>query len=391
VSAAGLRDALATRVERGELPGVVWAVADGAGERVEAIGSVAFDDPEPMRRDTVFRIASVTKPMVAAVTMMLVEDGRLALDEPVDRLLPELADRRVLTRVDGPLDDTVPAVRAPTVEDLLTFRLGHGMIMEPFQPPYPVIRAGEELRLALAQPDPRTPHGPDEWIRLFATLPLMDQPGTVWRYNTGALVLSVLVARAAGKPLDEVLQERLFGPLGMASTGFRLSAAAAQRLPAYYMTDFATGAGSGPVLQPVSQPDEWSRPPVFPSGAAGLVSTVDDVLAFGRFLLAGGVHGGTRLLSAASVGRMTTNHLTDAQIAAEPLLLGGRGWGYGMAVAVVPDDVSAVPGRYGWDGGYGTTWFNDPASGRIGVLMSQCSDVIFNGTVPEFTRLALGA
>jgi CubicO group peptidase (beta-lactamase class C family) len=384
-----LRAAMRGHVERQELPGLVTLVAEGDDVQVDEVGTKAFGSSEPMRRDTVFRITSMTKPMLAAVTMTLVEEGTIALDEPVDRLLPELADRRVLVRADGPLDETVAARRAVTVEDLLTFRMGHGLLLAPDQqppinPPVPIVRAAEELELVLAEPDPRTPHPPDEWIRLFGTLPLMHQPGELWQYNTGAHVLSVLVARAAGLPLPEVFRERLFEPLGMATTGFSLPAEVTAALPSYYMTDFATGKVE---LRDVSRPDEWSRPPIFPTGAAGLLSTADDLLAFGRMLF----EGGGRVLSAASVERMTRNVLTPEQIAGGGFLLSGLGWGYGMSVAVEPDDVSPTSGRYGWDGGYGTSWFNDPSTGRIGILLTQCSDVLFNGTIREFARLTIAA
>lgn len=203
-----LHDAMAARVARGELPGLVTVLDRGGEVHVDAIGSTGFGaDAPPMRRDTLFRIASVTKPILATVTMILVEEGRLDLAEPVDRLLPELAHRRVLTRVDGPLDRTVPTRRPVTVEDLLTLRLGFGLLTEPtFDPPFPVVRAAAELELSLGPPDPRTPHPPDEWIRLFGTLPLMYQPGERWLYNVGFLVLGVLVARAGGAPLPEVMR-----------------------------------------------------------------------------------------------------------------------------------------------------------------------------------------
>ena len=197
-----LHQAMAARVATGELPGIVTLIARGNDVHVDTIGMMAFSGDEPMRRDTIFRIASLTKPILAAATMMLVQDGTLALDEPVDRLLPELANRRVLRHVDGPLDDTVAADRPITVEDLLTFRMGHGMLIEPtFDPPFPIIRAANELQLVLGPPDPRTPHDPDRWIGRFATLPLMYQPGERWQYNTGSLVLGVLIGRAAGQPL----------------------------------------------------------------------------------------------------------------------------------------------------------------------------------------------
>jgi CubicO group peptidase (beta-lactamase class C family) len=381
-----LRDAMAARVARGQLPGIVYAVARNGRVRVETIGQVALGSDQPMRRGTPFRIASLTKPVIAAAAMMLVEDGRLALHEPVDRLLPELAHRRVLTQIDGPLDQTVPARRPITVEDLLTLRMGHGMIFEPvFQPPYPVIKAADDLQLVMGPPDPRTPWRPDEWIRRFGTLPLMDQPGERWRYNTGLLVLGVLVARAARRPLGDFLDERIFRPLGMRHTGFWLPAAQAARLPNVYMTNPQTGK-----LDPLpgSEPSIWSRPPAFPSGAAGLASTIDDYLAFGQLLLNKGVHCGRRLLSTESVRLLTTNHLTPQQLAtAGTAPLVGRGWGYGMAVSVTPDEVSA-PGRYGWEGGYGTLWFNDPHRDLTAVAMTQTVDFPFGEIGAEFQRLA---
>ncbi len=384
-----LHDAMAARVEAGQLPGLVTVLARGDEVHVDAIGSYAFNSTVPMRRDTLFRIASFTKPILATATMMLVEDGVLDLAEPVDRLLPELADRRVLARIDGPLDETVPAHRPITVEDLLTMRMGFGLLTEPtFNPPFPIVQAGEELNLVLGPPDPPTPHPPDEWIRLFGTLPLMDQPGERWLYNAGALVLGVLLARAAGEPLGDVLRSRLCEPLGMVDTGFSTTKSNVERIPSHYMTDFATGQVT---LQPLSAPAEWATPPVFPSGASGLLSTADDFLAFARLLRNHGTHRGRQLLSAKAVGMLTTNHLTPHQIETAGILLEPKGWGYGMAVAAEPDGISAIPGRYGWDGGYGTVWFTDPHRDLIAMALSQTSDFLFNGSRAEFTTLAIQA
>src|SRR2546427_2192870 len=348
----GLHDAMASRVAKGELPGMVTLVAHGEEAHVDAIGVMAFRSNEPMRRDTIFRVTSMTKPILATATMMLVEDGKVALDEPVDRLLPELADRKVLKHIDGPLEETLSARRPITVEDLLTFRMGHGLIMEPtFDPPYPIVIAAKELQLVMGPPDPRTPHDPGEWLKRFGTLPLMYQPGERWQYNTGSLVLSVLVARASRQPLADFFSTRIFEPLGMKDTGFSISAAKSRRLPSYYQTNFQTGTLE---LQTVSAPSVWTQPPAFPSGAAGLVSTIDDYLAFARLLLDEGVHDDRRLLSQRSVKLMTTNRLTVEQMAGGGPILDGQGWGYGMSVVTSPDDVSAVPGRDGLDGGYWT-------------------------------------
>ncbi len=384
-----LHDAMAERVAAGLLPGLVTLLARGDDVQVDTIGSYAVDGAVPMRRNTLFRIASFTKPILATATMQLVEAGTLDLAEPVDRLLPELANRQVLARIDGPLDETVPADRPITLEDLLTFRMGFGILTEPaFNPPFPIVAAGERRQLVLAQPDPRTPHPPDEWIRLFGTLPLMYQPGERWQYNAGSLVLGVLVARAAGAPLGDVLKSLLFDPLGMVDTGFWTAKTNAQRIPSYYLANRETGALE---LQPLSTPTEWTAPPVFPSGASGLLSTADDFLSFARLLRNNGTHRGKRLLSAESVRLLTTNHLTAQQITTAGMLLEPKGWGYGMAVAADPDEVSAVPGRYGWYGGYGTVWCTDPHRDLIALALTQTSDFLFDGGRAEFTTLALRA
>ena len=388
-----LHRAMEARVAKGDLPGLVTLVAQGDDVRVDAIGAMEFGGDRPMRRDTIFRIASLTKPILAAATMMLVDDGTLTLDEPIERLVPEMADRRVLRRVDGPLDDTVPAERPITIDDLLTFRMGYGHLfvpdaVPPLDPPFPVVEAARALNLVMGAPEPRTPHDPDRWIELFASLPLMYQPGSRWNYNAGSLVLGVLVARAAGQPLDALLRARVFEPLGMRDTGFSMPADQTGRLPSQYQTDFETGELR---LQTVTGPDVWVTAPPFPSGAGGLLSTVDDYLAFARMLLNGGRHGSGRLLSEPAVAAMTTNHLTPEQIAGGGPILGDQGWGLGMSVTVAPDEVSAEPGRYGWAGGYGTTWFNDPRRGLIAIVMTQVSDFLWNGGVAEFSRLAARA
>ena len=381
-----LHDAMAARVAKGELPGMVTLVAHGEDVNVDAIGVMAFGSNEPMRRDTIFRITSMTKPILALATMMLVEDGALALDEPVDRLLPELADRKVLKRIDGPLDETVPAHRPITALDLLTFRMGNGLLFEPtFDPPYPIVTAAKDLQLVMGAPDPRTPHDPDEWLKRFGTLPLIYQPGERWQYNTGSLVLSVLVAHASRRSLADFFKSRIFQPLGMKDTGFWISEEQSRRLPSQYMTSFQTGKME---LQTQSGVSEWTKPPAFPSGAAGLVSTLDDYLAFARLLLHEGVHENQRLLSEKSVQLMTKNHLTPEQMAGGGPILAGQGWGFGMAVVTAPDEVSSVAGRYGWNGGYGTYWFTDPSRSLIAIAMTQTSDVLFNGTMAEFAKLA---
>jgi CubicO group peptidase (beta-lactamase class C family) len=181
-----LHDVMAGFVERGEVPGLVALVSRRGEVHVEALGMKALGGSDPIRRDTIFRIASMTKPITAAAAMILVEECKLRLDDPVDRLLPELADRRVLKRLDGPLDDTEPAKRPITLRDLLTFRMGFGIAMAP-PGTYPIQTAVDELSLGQGAPQPSLPPAPDEWMRRFGTLPLMHQPGEKWMYHTGSV------------------------------------------------------------------------------------------------------------------------------------------------------------------------------------------------------------
>ena len=353
---ARLLETMAGHTGRGTVPGLVMAVARGDEVHVDALGGTALDGGGPMRPDTIFRIASMTKPVVAVAAMTLVEDGVLRLDEPVDRLLPELAARPVLARPDGPLDDTVPARRRVTVEDLLTFRCGFGIDMDiPFTAP--VLQAAGDLELQIGAPLPRTPHGPDEWMRRYASLPLMAQPGERWLYDTPADVLGVLVARAAGRPLDALLRERVLDPLGMADTGFSVPPARLHRLATSYGDDPDTGEL---VVHDGVEDSQWREPPAFPSGGGGLVSTVGDYVAFGRMLADGGRYPGGRLLSPETVRLMTTDQLAPEQHGS--LILGGRGWGLGMAVSTA--------GTFGWDGGLGTSWLSD-RHGGVAVLLTQ--------------------
>ena len=364
-----MRNVMAGHVERGDVPGIVTLLSRRGEVHVDAIGAKAAGGSDPMRCDTIFRITSMTKPITAAATLILVEECRLRLDEPVDRLLPELSDRRVLKRIDGPLDDTVPVHRPITVRDLLTFRMGFGHVMRP-PDATPIQRAVSEQQLGtLGPPKPQTPHAPDEWLRRFATLPLMHQPGRQWMYNAGSQVLGVLIARAAGRPLETFFRERIFDPLGMRDTGFSVPAATLDRLASCYQGNPATGALE---LHDGVADSQWSRPPVFPDAAAGLVSTVDDYLAFGRMMLDKGKHGRERILSRPSVEAMTSDQLTPEQRAEAGLFLGdNRGWGFGVSVVTRRDDVSSVPGRYGWDGGFGTSWSSDPREQVVAILLTQ--------------------
>jgi CubicO group peptidase (beta-lactamase class C family) len=319
-----------------------------------------------MASGTIFRIASMSKPLVAACAMTLVEDCTLRLDDPVDEFLPELADMTVLADPNGPLDDTVPAERPITLRDLLTFRLGTGMVIaEPGT--VPISDALDALRLVQEGPEAA---GPDEWIRQLGSLPLVYQPGERWMYETAADVTGLLIARATGISFGDALRERICEPLGMKDTAFSVGVENISRLATAYERDDATGE-----LVVEDGPDgNWSRPPVFEGGGGGLVSTAADYLAFGSALLAGGTLHGQRVLSRPSVTLMTSDQLTPAQRAVSgfrPGYFDDIGWGFGMSVRTRRTHLGPSVGSYGWPGYYGTAWYNDPAEEMTMILLMQ--------------------
>ncbi len=362
-----MRETMAGYVERGAVPGLVTAVSRRGKVRVEVIGKQAVDGA-PLRRDTIFRISSMTKPITAVAALILVEECVLRLDEPVERFLPELADRTVLARLDGPLDETVPAQRPITLRDLLTFRFGFGQLMAS-PDSSPILRAATDLQIGMGPPNPAAIPAPDEWLRRLGTLPLMHQPGERWLYNTASDVLGVLIARASGQPFETFLRERIFAPLGMEDTAFSVPAAKLDRLATGYWPDAETGALG---VFDEAAGGQWSQPPAFPSGGGGLVATVDDYLAFGQMLLNNGKHGDTRILSRLSIEAMTTDQLMPEQrVGASPFLDDNRGWGFGVSMLLRRDGIASVPGRYGWEGGLGTSWANDPREGLVAILLTQ--------------------
>ena len=327
----------------GEIPGAVALVS--RHDRVEvACAGVRKIGGEPMTRDTVFRIASITKPITAAAAMVLVERGWLRLDDPVAELLPELGSPSVLRSIAGPVDDPdnlEPAKRAITLRDLLTFQAGHG-VPENFGTPITTVLFEQ---LAEGPPRPQEHPDTDEWMRRLARVPLLHQPGEGWTYDIGSDILGVMLARAAEASLAEVLSETVLGPTGMTDTGFW--ADRTDRLASYYRRG---EAGLDLVDPPAGQ---WAKPPPFLSAGGGLLSTVDDWHAFGRMLLAGGVHRGRRVLAEESVVAMMTSHVDGGP---QHVFLDGQGWGFGGSVDIRQKDRWNVLGRYGWVGGTGT-WF----------------------------------
>jgi CubicO group peptidase (beta-lactamase class C family) len=371
-----LHESMMSYVERGEVPGIVTLVSRHGEVHVDAVGNKSLDGSDPVRRDTIFRIASMSKPITAAATMILAEECKLRLSDAVDKWLPELADRKVLKRIDAPLDETVRAHRPITVRDLLTFTMGFGLLFTPTGE-YPILKAANELQIGMALAGQRLERrpDPDEWIRRLGTLPLMYQPGERWLYGHGSDVLGVLIARVSGQPLETFLRERLFEPLGMKDTGFCVPADKIDRLANCYIPNPTTGT-----LELFDGVHEslWGRPPTFPSGATGLVSTIDDYLAFGQMMLNKGRHGSERILSRPSVEAMTADQLTPEQkaVSSLPLLpsfFETNGWGFGVSVVTRRDDIASVPGRFGWVGSLGTSWFSDPKEDLVGIMLTQRS------------------
>ncbi|MDR0140148.1 serine hydrolase domain-containing protein [Metabacillus idriensis] len=368
-----MRNVLARHVDSGKIPGLV-ALASRNGEvHVEALGTMRHDGGAPMRRDTIFRMASTSKPVAMAAAMILLDECRLRLDDVVEQWLPELADRRVLKQVDGPLEDTIPARRPITVRDLLTSTFGLGVDFTSLGTP--IMNAIFENNLALNVPPMPDP---DEWMRRLGELPLMHQPGEHWQYNISNDLLCVLVARVTGQSFEMFLRERILDPLGMKDTGFHVPEGKIDRLPPLYAPDPQNGEF---IVWDEAKGGLHSQPPAFQSGGGGLSSTVDDYHAYFRMLLNHGMHGSERILSRSAVQLMTTNRLTPEQQAARNAMATNNvhvsfgqgqhgGWGFGMAVRTYRGDYAPI-GQFGWDGGSGTTTYADPDNQLTGILLTQ--------------------
>ncbi|MGJ4914550.1 serine hydrolase domain-containing protein [Bradyrhizobium sp. HKCCYLRH2060] len=371
---AAIGPALAEFVDRGELAGIVSLTSRG-GEIVhaETIGWRDVETNSPMRPDTLFRIASMTKPITSVAAMMLVEEGRIALADPVSQWIPELADLRVMRDAVGPLDETVPAQRAITIEDLLTHRSG---IAYAFFSEGPLKVAYER---ALGDPAMNR-STPDEWLAALGALPLAYQPGDRFHYGHSTDVLGFLIGRVEGKPFRQVLQERIFAPLGMDDSDFWLPLAKRNRLASLYGYDETTGR-----LAKV-EPVMYDEPPAYTPGGGGLISSAPDYHRFARMLLGGGELGGVRLLRPATVDLMRTNRLTDGQrqipFAGMPL------WqtsGFGLGLAIAEEAVGnpyacGAPGSMTWPGIFGTWWQADPVNDLIMIYLIQHHVPVSAGT-----------
>lgn len=345
-------------VDSGAVPGLVALVDRGGDVEVVAAGLARREDRAPMARDTVVRVASLTKNVTAVATQVLVGDGVLALDDAVDRWLPEIASPMVLRTPTSDLDDVVPAERPVTVRDLLTSCSGWGFASD-FSLPV-VARLGERLRPtgALVGAIP----GPEDYLAVLAGTPMLAQPGSAFLYDVSLDVLAILLDRVTGG-FDTFLAERVLGPLGMTDTGFVVPPTARDRTASLYDGE------SGALLD---APDgEWATRAPLLSGAGGLVSTLDDWHRFLRMLRGGGSLDGARVLGEGLVRQLMTDQLVPGQERLAQVFLDGQGWGFGGGVDTSVRDPWNVVGRYGWVGGTGTAAYVTPSTGTIAIVLAQ--------------------
>ncbi|WP_394939694.1 serine hydrolase domain-containing protein [Psychromicrobium sp. YIM B11713] len=340
-------DAVAT----GRMPGAVAGVRHHGVTEFHPSGTLDFGSGRQMTESTPFRIASLSKPLAGALGALLIQDQVFGPDDPVDRWLPELTSPRVLRDPDGPLSETEPAESPITVRHLLTGTLGVGVNFTAT----PLAEATQAAKIGAGIFPPEMTA--DEYMARLAELPLAHQPGSRWRYNTAADVLSVLLSRASGMPLSRLLEQRITGPLGMSGTGFF---AAASELPPLYMPE----AEGLKVID--SAEGRFSRRPQFETLAGGLVSTVPDYFAFLTALVDG------RLLPQKLKEQMVSDQLSEEQReGAFPFLDSEISWGWQIAVNIAEGENSISVGSYGWTGGSGTNALADPGRDLIGVVFSQ--------------------
>lgn len=350
-------DALARHVESGAVSGLVAVLACGAQVEVIVLGDSTVGG-KAMAEDSLFRIASAGKPITAAAVLTLVADGLVGLDDPIDDVIPELAAPRVLRELAGPIDDTVVAARPITLRDLLRSTNGHGFPSDFTAPVVAVLMDG----LRQGPPEPQSVPGPERWMAILQTIPLLHQPGEGFTYNTAYDILGVFVSRASGRPFPDYLHERILAPLAMNDTGFCFPPGSLDRATTYYRH------GEEDALVAIDPPDgQWATPPAFASGAGGYVSSAGDLLCFQRMLLAGGGD----VLPRALVDAMMRDQLTAAIRATDTAFLDGQSWGYGGGVDIAISNPWNVMGRYGWVGGTGTSAHVVPSDNTIAILLTQ--------------------
>lgn len=345
------RQIMEDHVARGTAPGII-GVLGAPGGAIEIV--TAGDLPA----DAIVRIQSMTKPILAVAALRLVQEGRLRLDDPVERWLPELADRWVLRAPDAPLDDVVPATTPITLRHLLTNTSGYGVQVVPS----PLAEAMVGNRTAAGQ-EP-VAMGAQEWLDALAMLPLAFEPGTGWRYHHSFGILGILLSRVVDGSLEDHLRRDLFAPLGMVDTGYAVPLDEAYRLPAAYRHEHGALVEIEPAAGGFSV-----APAPFDLSHSELVSTAADYAAFAGMLAAGGRHDGNVIIDPELLALMRTDQVPSSAKTDDSFFPGfweGTGWGFGVAVQTEGENA----GRYGWSGGQGTDFWVDP-DGSFGIVLSQ--------------------
>jgi CubicO group peptidase (beta-lactamase class C family) len=364
-----LTQAMACYLDRGDVVGVQTLIyRRGREAHSDVIGWQDDVARKKLRGNTIFRIASMSKPITSVAALMLVEEGRIRLDDPIDPWIPELADRRVMRDPAGAVDDTDASPRPITILDLFTHMSGLPSTLANVEGPIVQAMSGLASGLGL-----RSNIGVEPWLKKLGELPLVYAPGQRMNYGFSTDVLGFLVGRASGMPFSDFLRTRLFEPLGMEDTAFFVPEDKLDRLSINYAIDFATGKR---VLDDHSSDSRWAIEPSVPSGAGGLVSTADDYMKFARMLLDGGKVDGTRILSRKTIDLMTSNFLTPEQRRMPFFgydMWSGRGFGLGVSIV---DNLAGMNGlssigQYGWNGAFGTCWFNDPREDMAAIMMIQ--------------------
>lgn len=364
---AAVEKATHDAVASGDVPGVVaqvWRKGELCAD--STAGWLNIERQQPMQGNALFGIASMTKPVTVALALRLMDEGKLKLDDPITRWLPEFAQMRVLRSPTAALDDTVPAARAITVEDLMTHRSGlaYGFMAAP------PLGTALLAKMGFGIDSPMTP---DAWLRTLAQLPLLYQPGERFNYGHSIDVLGLLAARVAGKDLGTLMHEKLFAPLGMVDTGFWVPPEKRARMASFYISTQPGQFMPGSVGAFTTE-----RPAAYASGGQGLVSTAADYLRFARMLMENGKLGTVRVLKAQTVQKMRSNQFTDAQrqlpfIAGSPF---NQGFGLGMSVilnAAQPGVVTGGVGTFGWPGAFGGWWQADPQQQLVLIWLQECT------------------
>ncbi|HVN01406.1 MAG TPA: serine hydrolase domain-containing protein [Caulobacteraceae bacterium] len=365
---AQIPGALQAVIDAGDLSGFVTGIWRGGEElQVLTLGQRDIASGAPMTRDTLFRIASMTKPITSIAALMLMEEGKLRLDDPITRWMPEFANMRVLRDPEGPVEDTYPSPREITVEDLMTHRAG---LAYGFTSIGPIAYAYQKTLGDVLTSNMNV----DAWLKALGGLPLSYPPGERFHYSHATDVLGFLVGRVSGLGFREFLFKRIFEPLGMVDTDFWVPHEKRGRMATMYrLKDDLSELEVAPF--PLAD-----APPAFCGGGGGLISTLDDYLKFARMMLGKGEVDGVRLVKSETLELMCANRLTDAQ--REIPFMGMPFWagqGFGLGVSVIVDAEkqawmgAGTNGSFGWPGAFGTWWRADPAEDLILIYLIQNS------------------